>query len=143
MRHRPAIEFYRDAAARFQLLADIEPWPDLRVRYRQLAAQYRARVALQLRLQGKEQPVRQHAAYAWRAREKPAVRSMPLTRAPAPPSGVLSPICGHPVVPRNRGRVTEGRAEGWKAAAARISRGCASIARRPSAIARLCWPRHR
>jgi len=45
MRHRTPIEFCRDAASLYQLLADIEPWPKLREQYRQLAAEYRARAA--------------------------------------------------------------------------------------------------
>ena len=33
-------EYHRDAAARFRLLADIEPWPNLHRHFRQLAAQH-------------------------------------------------------------------------------------------------------
>ena len=38
-RARPPLD-HREAAARFRLLADIEPWPNLRRRFRRLAAQY-------------------------------------------------------------------------------------------------------
>ena len=36
--HSP--EYYRDAAERFRLLADIEPWPALRRHFRRNSAQY-------------------------------------------------------------------------------------------------------
>jgi len=38
-RARPPLD-HREAAARFRLLADIEPWPPLRQHFRQLAAHY-------------------------------------------------------------------------------------------------------
>ena len=38
-RARPR-EYHRDAASRFRLLADIEPWPNLHRHFRQLAAQH-------------------------------------------------------------------------------------------------------
>jgi hypothetical protein len=38
-RSRPPLD-HREAAARFRLLADIEPWPNLRQHFRRLAAQH-------------------------------------------------------------------------------------------------------
>jgi hypothetical protein len=41
MRHQAQPpEYYHDAAERFRLLADIEPWPGLRRQFRRLAAQH-------------------------------------------------------------------------------------------------------
>ncbi|MBV9015026.1 MAG: hypothetical protein JO213_01195 [Alphaproteobacteria bacterium] len=61
MREQTAIEFCRDAAARFQLLADIEPWPSLRKQYSDSAAQYRAQAVALLKNQQRLQ-VGQRAA---------------------------------------------------------------------------------
>jgi len=38
-RARPPLD-HREAAARFRLLADIEPWPSLRQHFKRLAAQH-------------------------------------------------------------------------------------------------------
>ena len=38
-RARPPLD-HREAAARFRLLADIEPWPNLRQHFRRLAAEH-------------------------------------------------------------------------------------------------------
>jgi hypothetical protein len=63
MREQTRIEFCRDAAARFQLLADIEPWPSLRQQYGDSAAQYRAEAAALLKERPSEEPgSRQRAA---------------------------------------------------------------------------------
>jgi hypothetical protein len=62
MREPISIEFCRDAASRFQLLADIEPWPHLRQQYDELAAQYRARAAALTAAQSERQTARQRAA---------------------------------------------------------------------------------
>ena len=62
MRHRTPIEFYRDAASLYQLLADIEPWQKLREQYRQLAADYRAQAAALEAPQSGEPAAAQRAA---------------------------------------------------------------------------------
>ena len=63
MREQTPIEFCRDAASRYQLLADIEPWPSLRKQYGELAAQYRAEAAaLRKEPQSEEPASRQRAA---------------------------------------------------------------------------------
>jgi hypothetical protein len=62
MREQTAIEFCREAAARFQLLADIEPWPSLRKQYGELAAQYRDRAAALTAAQSEQKAGRQRAA---------------------------------------------------------------------------------
>ena len=62
MRERRGIEFYQAAAARFQLHADIEPWPPLRKQYSDFAAQYRAQAALLKARQSEEPGSRQRAA---------------------------------------------------------------------------------
>jgi hypothetical protein len=41
MQHRTRVPLdHREAAARFRLLADIEPWPSLRQHFKRLAAQH-------------------------------------------------------------------------------------------------------
>jgi hypothetical protein len=62
MREQSSIEFYRDAAARFQLHAEIEPWPNLRAQYRQLAALYLAHAAVLERLRSEKEAARRRAA---------------------------------------------------------------------------------